>query len=100
MAGRPEPVNAYRITDHWVLVAAEGLHWEDVMKLSRFEKIVYVGCPWLFGVVFILVGLLAEFAHPFTKMLCTGFGLLFISLYCICALLAKIAEKDTRESVS
>ena len=64
--------------------------------MGKFEKFVYLGSPWLFGVVLTISGIFAakETANklPGVIMICSG--LLCISFYCVCALLAKIAEKD------
>lgn len=66
------------------------------MKLSRIERLTWVGCPWLFGAVYIVVGLiLPAGGEPVVKTLMIGLGLLFMCLYCIASLLAKLVEKDT-----
>ena len=63
------------------------------MKLSKLEKLTYVGCPWLFGVVFVIVGALSGSSSALNRLLCSASGLLFISLFCICSLLLKLIEK-------
>lgn len=62
--------------------------------MTKFEKLVYVGCPWLFGTVMVISGLYISFTKPakLIGILMSGFGLICMSLYCICALLVKIIE--------
>ncbi len=63
------------------------------MKLSKFEKKVCVWCPWIFGAVFIVVGLLLPFEKaPMIKMGIICFSLLYMSIFCIAVLLARIVE--------
>lgn len=62
------------------------------MKLSRFEKIVYMGCPWLFGVVAIAGGgiLTVTRPHELQGVILASSGLICMSLVCVCALLARL----------
>jgi len=63
------------------------------MKISKFEKSVCVWVPWFFGAVFIVVALFGyKGGDPVVKMLITGFGLLYMSLYCIAYLVSKLVE--------
>ena len=63
--------------------------------MTKFEKVVYIGCPWLFGTVLVIAGLRAKTVAggEVVSVLMIGFGLICISLYCVCALLNKIFEK-------
>ena len=65
------------------------------MKLTKLEKLVYVGCSWFFGMVMIVSGMIAIRANPVsirgTVLICSG--LICMSLYCICALLAKSIDE-------
>lgn len=63
--------------------------------MSRLEKIIYVGCPFIFGIVMIIGGIYLRFksSYNFAGVFAVGFGLICISLYCICALLVKLIEK-------
>jgi uncharacterized membrane protein YesL len=62
------------------------------MSLTKFEKINYIGGPFLFGIVLIVCGIIITNTNPGVVhgilLICTG--LLCMSLYCVCALLAKI----------
>lgn len=63
--------------------------------MKKFEKLVYVGCPWFFGMVLIVCGLIIQGGTQ-TKLyglllICTG--LICTSIYCVCSLLAKIVER-------
>ena len=66
------------------------------MKLSKFDKLVYVGCPWLFGVVLVVGGIFMSNIRQekAASLILICAGLICISLYCICALLLKVAEKE------
>lgn len=62
--------------------------------MSKLEKLVYVGCPWVFGAVLIVCGLII-LINPQTKLhglmaICTGF--VCMSIYCVCSILVKIVE--------
>jgi hypothetical protein len=65
------------------------------MDLGKFDKLVYVGCPWLFGVVLVVGGIFAANISrqkiAYLILICAG--LICISLYCVCALLLKLIEK-------
>ena len=61
--------------------------------MSKFEKLVYVGCPWFFGMVLVVVALLNASEMETTNVLlqiCSG--LICMSLFCVCSLLVKIIE--------
>ncbi len=65
--------------------------------MKKFEKLVYVGCPWFFGVVLITCGLIVQSGTQ-TKLhglllICTG--LICMSIYCVCSLLAKSIENKS-----
>ena len=62
--------------------------------MKKFEKLVYVGCPWFFGAVLTVCGLIVQNGNQ-TKLdglllICTG--LICMSIYCVCSILAKIIE--------
>ena len=63
-----------------------------MVGLTKLEKITYLGCPWFFGVVLVVCGIFVTGANATglqgILLICTG--LLCMSLYCVCALLAKI----------
>ena len=63
--------------------------------MSKFEKLVYVGCPWLFGVVMVVTGIMGmrtlSSIWYSLMLICTGF--ICMSMYCICSLLAKLVDK-------
>ena len=62
------------------------------MSLTKLEKISYVGGPWFFGVTLIICGIIVTNINPasFQGVLLICSGLLCMSIYCVCALLAKI----------
>jgi hypothetical protein len=64
-------------------------------KLTKFEKFVVLGSPWLFGVVLIASGLYSNYkgGNSLTNLLIILTGLICICFYCIAFLLAKIIEK-------
>ena len=55
--------------------------------MSKFEKLVYVGCPWFFGMVLVVVALLNT-----SEMETVGSGMICMSLFCVCSLLVKLVE--------
>ena len=65
------------------------------MGLTKFEKIVYQGCPWFFSVVMVACGIIVSSAKPDETqgviLICAG--LICMSLYCISSLLVKLIEK-------
>jgi len=61
--------------------------------MSKFEKLVYVGCPWFFGMVLVVVALLnASEMEDINVLLAICSGLICMSLFCVCSLLVKIVE--------
>ena len=64
------------------------------MSLTKFDKTVLVGCPWLFGLILTLSGTIISFYRPqlLRGIILIGSGLICMSLYCICSLLVKIIE--------
>ena len=61
--------------------------------MSKFEKLVLVGCPWFFGMVLVVVALLnASEMETTNVLLVVCFGLICMSLFCVCSLLVKIVE--------
>ena len=61
--------------------------------MSKFEKLVYVGCPWFFGMVLVVVALLnASEMETANVLLVVCSGLICMSLFCVCSLLVKIIE--------
>ena len=65
------------------------------MNMTKLEKLVYIGCPWLFAMVMITSGIYLGFTsnYKFAGFFAAGFGFICMSLYCVCALLGKIIEK-------
>jgi len=65
------------------------------MNLTRFEKLVLLGCPWLFGTILIISGILTAGSGIgklcSVLLICSGF--ICMSLYCVCALIIKLIEK-------
>ena len=65
------------------------------MKLTKIEKLVYVGCSWFFGMVMIISGMITSRANPLSLhgviLICSG--LICMSLYCVCALIAKSTDE-------
>ena len=63
--------------------------------MKRLEKLIYIGCPWIFGIVLIIAGLFVLVNAPEQLhgllLICTG--LLCMSLYCVCSILSRIVEK-------
>ena len=61
------------------------------MTLSKCERAIYVGAPWLFGVVLTITGIIATAARPqeLHGILLICSGLVCTSLFCACSLLAK-----------
>lgn len=62
--------------------------------MKKFEKLVYVGCPWVFGMILIVCGLIVQ-RGPQAKLhglLLICAALICISIYCVCSLLLKIVE--------
>ncbi len=66
------------------------------MRALLFEKIVLVLCPWIFGVVFIVTALRYH-GDPVIKILYLGFGLLFLCMYCIAYLVAKLIKAPSEK---
>ncbi|MBL7197794.1 MAG: hypothetical protein ISS47_06815 [Candidatus Omnitrophica bacterium] len=65
------------------------------MNLPRFEKLIFFGCPWLFGMVMIISGIAVRRSstNKLLSILLVCSGLICMSLYCVCALIVKIIEK-------
>ena len=73
------------------------------MKISKFEKSVCVWGPWFFGAVFIVTALFGySGGNPVVKVLISGFGLLYMCLYCIAVLVSKLVEaaQETTEKTT
>ncbi|MCF7878838.1 MAG: hypothetical protein K9L95_05165 [Candidatus Omnitrophica bacterium] len=64
-------------------------------KLSKFEKMVFLGSPWFFGVALIASGLYSSYktGNSLINFIIILSGLICICFYCIAALLAKLIEK-------
>jgi len=61
--------------------------------MSKFEKLVYAGCPFFFGMVLVVVALLnASEMEDINVLLVICSGLICMSLFCVCSLLVKIVE--------
>lgn len=62
--------------------------------MSKIEKLVHVGCPFLFGMVLIGCGLIVrnnpEKVLYSLMVMCTGF--ICLSISSVCAILVKILE--------
>ncbi len=65
------------------------------MKFTKLEKIMLLGCPWFFGTVLIITQILGAktCTNRLYSLVSVAAGLILISIYCVCALLAKIIEK-------
>lgn len=64
------------------------------MKIGKFEKVLLLGCPWVFGIILIASGFFVSRVNVgFLSTLLICSGLICVSLYCVCVLLAKIVEK-------
>jgi len=61
------------------------------MALTPLEKSVYVGAPWVFGVVLTLSGIVATYLKPaeLSGILLITSGLVCTSLFCLCSLVSK-----------
>jgi hypothetical protein len=63
--------------------------------MSKIEKLVHVGCPFLFGMVLIICGLIMRSNPEKTlyvlMVICTGF--VCLSICSVCAILVRILEK-------
>jgi len=63
--------------------------------MKKLEKLIFIGCPWFFGIILIVLGLVVQVNTPEQLhgllLICTG--LLCMSLYCVCSILSRIAEK-------
>lgn len=66
------------------------------MKLTKLEKLSYVGAPWFFGIVMTVVGNIVANANPkgLHGIVLISAGLICMSLFCVCALLVKIIPSD------
>ncbi|MFH1578130.1 MAG: hypothetical protein ABIC18_03555 [Candidatus Omnitrophota bacterium] len=64
------------------------------MSLTKLDRFSYVICPLLFALVMIISGIFTTNVDPTRPhgviLICAG--LLGMSLYCICGLLAKIID--------
>jgi len=64
------------------------------MSLKKSEKLSYVGGPFLFSIVLIICGIIVSKAAPERLhgivLICSG--LICMSLYCVCGLLAKMVD--------
>lgn len=67
--------------------------------MKNFERLVLVGIPWFFGIILLIAGILlsilSEQPSISTLLICTG--LICMSLYCVCSLLAKIVQINSGE---
>ena len=63
--------------------------------MKRLEKLIYIGCPFFFGIVLIVSGLVVQSNLPEQLhgllLICTG--LVCMSLYCVSSILSRIADK-------
>ncbi|MBU1262125.1 hypothetical protein KKG61_05290 [bacterium] len=64
--------------------------------MKEFEKIVLIGCPWLFGVVLATCGIYVGFKNPerLHGILMGCSGLICMSIYCLCSLVSKLIAKN------
>ena len=63
--------------------------------MSKFEKFIYIACPWLFGTVLVVASLFCWQCGPDTKLIkvvMIGMGFILISLFGVCSILVKILE--------
>jgi len=82
------------------------------MALTPLEKTVYVGAPWVFGVVLTLSGIIATLTNIASKvprteeviataqlhgiaLICSG--LLCTSLFCLCSIVVKNMESKEQK---
>ena len=65
------------------------------MGLTKLERLIFLGCPWLFGMVMVISGiaLRRSSTDKLLSILLVCSGLVCMSLYCVCALIVKIIEK-------
>lgn len=73
------------------------------MKMSKFEKSVYLWLPFLFGAVFLVVSFLYKGDDPVVRVLIASSAMLFMSLFCIACLVSKLveaAEEKKEDSVA
>jgi hypothetical protein len=71
------------------------------VKLSRLERISWVWCSWVFGVVFVAVAVLLPSEKGIIgKMVAAAFALLFMCFYGTNSLLARLVEKDAARAMS
>jgi len=64
-------------------------------EMDRADRITRVGTPFVFGMLLIISGIVFLFIKPELAhgVYLIGAGLVCVSLYCTCSLLAKIIEK-------
>ena len=66
-----------------------------IMKLTKLEQISCLIAPCFFGIVLIICGIIVTYKDPIRihgiMLVCSG--LICMSLYCVCLLLAKIIDK-------
>jgi len=62
--------------------------------MKKMERLTYLGAPWFFAIVMIICGIIVSNARPEKLhgiiLICSG--LICMSLFCVCALLAKIVD--------
>lgn len=62
--------------------------------MKKFEILVYMLCPFFFGIVFLLTLFFGPRGPTVeATILKVGFALVFMSLFCVCGLLAGISAK-------
>lgn len=63
--------------------------------MRKTEKLILVGYPFFLGLFCVICGTIASLSHPEKLqgaiLICTG--IICISVYCVCSILARIAEK-------
>ncbi|MDP8262349.1 MAG: hypothetical protein P9M13_03495 [Candidatus Ancaeobacter aquaticus] len=66
------------------------------MQLSRYEKFVYTGCPWFFGFILTVSGIVVQQMRDdvLPGLIMTSAGLLCFCFYCLISMLIKVHSND------
>ncbi|MFC2149521.1 hypothetical protein ACFLQ8_02355 [Candidatus Auribacterota bacterium] len=62
------------------------------VKLTKFEKLVITGCPWFFGLVLTLCGVIIQNVqkNPLPGLILACTGLICFCFYCVCYLMVRL----------
>lgn len=89
------PELLYSLKDKCCMILCSDLEDKESMKLTKIQKFSWIGCPWLFGTVLLVAGLVIPAGdHPVVKTLNIGLALVLFGLYGTNSLLARLVEKD------